>query len=324
MDRTIRVALYGGNGHQLNPMDLAPRGCELVGHALLRPGTAAGLPATDGEDPLGQLIALAPELIVLCSPRREEQAADAIRCLAAGVSVLAEKPCAPSEAELDRILTAAKASGARFHEMAGTAFAQPYWQMRELIAAGTIGDLVQVSVQKSYPMQDSRPLEEAVDGGLIPWVGVHALRYVEHVSGRRIDSVDAIDAAVGDARPGSELRTAACIFGRLDGGALFSAICNYANPRGFGSHGNEMLRVWGTGGMVESVDAGARTRLIVGDDDRGPLPEQPPPQSHLDQILAELRGESAPLLDLETELHPTRVALRAASAAREQRRKNEA
>lgn len=27
MDHPLRIALYGGNGHQLNPADLTERGC---------------------------------------------------------------------------------------------------------------------------------------------------------------------------------------------------------------------------------------------------------------------------------------------------------
>ena len=56
------------------------------------------------------------EIISLCSPRRADQARDAIRCLKAGKHVYAEKPAALTEWKLDEILTAAKESGREFHE----------------------------------------------------------------------------------------------------------------------------------------------------------------------------------------------------------------
>ena len=91
------------------------------------------------------------DLISLCSPCRRNQAKDAIRCLNAGKSVYAEKPCAMEESELDRMIETSLKTGCCFHEMAGTAFEQPYLSMRQLVKEGVIGTVVQVFAQKSYP-----------------------------------------------------------------------------------------------------------------------------------------------------------------------------
>ena len=62
------------------------------------------------------------DLISLCSPRREEQARDAIMCLNAHKHVYAEKPAALSFEELDAILEAAKRNNCSFHEFASHLF----------------------------------------------------------------------------------------------------------------------------------------------------------------------------------------------------------
>lgn len=100
---------------------------------------------------------------------------------------------------------------------------------------------------------------------------MHALRFVEHVAGVRATTIKAMHTNLGEVRPNSGLKMAATMIGGLENGGLFNIVANYLNPTGFGSWGNEMLRIFGTKGIIEAVDGGVRTRLIVGDEDRGPI-----------------------------------------------------
>jgi predicted dehydrogenase len=116
----IGVALYGGNGHQL-------RFEKFRDHPHARLIAVSGVRETNPPDGIKVVAGLdalladpAVGLVVLCSPRRADQARDAIRCLEAGRHVYAEKPSALTEAELDAILAAARRSGRRFREMAGS------------------------------------------------------------------------------------------------------------------------------------------------------------------------------------------------------------
>lgn len=316
------MALHGDNGHQLHGGDaLEQQGCEVVACSDFSPGGRARVaqrwPGCTLAEDLDQVLdAGAVDLVILCSSRRSEQAEQAIRCLEAGIHVYAEKPCALVEADLDRILAAAERGGVRFHEMAGTVCQQPYWAMRQQVAAGVVGEVLQVLVQKSYPFHQRRPLSEMIDGGLVAQVGVHALRFVEQVGGVPIASVDALDTPLGESRGESDLRMAASYMGRLANGGLFAGVANYANPAGFGSWGNEMVRVWGSAGMIEATDAGRRTRLVVGDEDRGAIDLSAPAPDFFGRVIAEIRDGAEPVFDLATELHPTRMVLRAAAAAR--------
>lgn len=321
MSPVLRVGLYGRNGHQIQ--------WRLVHHPRAHLTALCGLPPEDLPPALreasrarwcadlDELLALPDvDLVSLCSPRRRDQARDAIRCLEAGKHVYAEKPCAMTETDLDAILAAAERSGRCFHEMAGTAFAQPYRAMRECIAAGTVGQVVQVLAQKSYPYHDGRPADEDMDGGLIRQAAVHALRMIEHVAHVRIRSIEAVETGIGNPRGEDGLRMAATLMIRLENGGVAAVIANYLNPRGTGLWGYEELRIFGDRGMLESTEGGRHTRLVVGAEDRGPLDASAPSLDYFDCLVNHLLDGTDMPLALEAELHPTRMAIRAAESAR--------
>ena len=58
-----------------------------------------------------------------------------------------------------------------------------------LVDQGTLGTIVHVQAQKSYPWHDRRPQDTAVDGGLVRQVGIHAVRFIHGATGQRIKAV---------------------------------------------------------------------------------------------------------------------------------------
>lgn len=317
----IRVGLHGTNGHQIHgalvanplarlvalsdfPAEKLPAGLH-ADAAIRRHSTLDALLADPGVD-----------LVVLCSARRAGQAADALRALRAGKHVLAEKPCALAEADLDALLATARETGRVFREMAGTAFDQPYLAMREIARSGRLGEIVQVVSEKSYPYFDARPQDEAVDGGLIAQNAIHALRFVEHVACTPVASIRAAETTLGNPAADGGLRMAASLLLTLKNGGVASLAANYLNPRGTGVWGEESLKILGTRGFVESRSGGASTRLVIGDTDHGPLDLAPPRESWLGIFFASLLGRAELPLTPEDELSPTRWALRANQAAK--------
>ncbi len=308
-----RVALYGDNGHQIAGKLRDHPTAELTAVAgIARDALPEPLRTVRRHDSLDALLADDQvELVSLCSPRRADQAADAIRAIGAGKHVYAEKPAALNEEDLDAILAAAERAGRVFHEMAGTAFEAPYYTMRQLVADGAIGQVVQVFVQKSYPLHNRRPQDEAIDGGLTLQVGVHAARLVEHVGGAAMTEIAAAETQLGN-RDAGDLRIAVSMIATLANGGVAALICNYLNPDAFGMWGNEHLRIFGTEGLIESVDGGRRTRLVLNGADYGELiPASPPSVDFFDLVLADVRGEEVMPLSLAEELHPLRMVIRA-------------
>ncbi len=316
----IGIGLYGLNGHQIHQELLQQPQGRLVATAAIDPQalpeSLRGDAALVHYEALDALLAdPRVELVSLCSPRRAEQARDALRCLEAGKHVYAEKPCALTEADLDAIIATARRTGCAFREMAnGIAECQPYRALREVVRSGILGSVVQIFAQKSYPYLDSRPQDEDIDGGLIGQNAGHAVRMIEQVAEQQICWIDAIETSAGNPQPGG-LQMACALQMRLAHGGIATAIANYCNPRAFGSWGNEHLRVFGTDGMVEITDGGAHTRLVLRERDLGPLDTSQPSIDYLTSYLCSLRGTMAMPRALDEELHATRMTIRAKAAA---------
>jgi predicted dehydrogenase len=312
---SIGIGLFGTNGHQIGTATVANGAGRVVATAEI-PAQAlpAGLKDVPGITHYPELDAMLAdprvELVSLCSAKRSEQAAHAIRALRAGKHVYAEKPCAMDEASLDSILEAARESRRMFHEMAGTAFEQPYFAMRQIVGEGRIGEVVQVICEKSYPYHDNRPQDEDVDGGLIEQCAIHGVRMVEHAAGTHIRSVEAMESRAGNPKDGG-LRMASALLLRLENGGIASVTANYLNPRGTGVWGYESLRIFGTLGMMESIRGGKETRLVVGDVDHGPLDVSARGIDFLAAYLEAIAGKGKMPLTLEEELSPTRWVIRA-------------
>lgn len=312
----IRVGLHGINGHQIhnNLVDI-PR-ARLVAVADIPRDKLAPAQAADAtlriHASFDDLVADSEvDFISLCSPRRADQAALAIRALRAGKHVLAEKPCALAEADLDAIIAAARESGKLFHEMAGSGFGQPYFALREVVRSGVLGEIVQVVSEKSYPYGAWRPQDESLDGGLILQNAIHALRFIEHTAGVPVASVRAAETTLGNPVVGGGLRMASVLLLTLRNGGLASITANYLNQPGTGVWGNESLKILGSRGFVESTSGGKHTRLVVGDKDHGPLDTTKPGINWLDTFFDEIEGRAKFPVTLDEELSPTRWVLRA-------------
>ncbi|MSU50980.1 MAG: Gfo/Idh/MocA family oxidoreductase [Opitutus sp.] len=309
--RKLGVGLYGSNGHQLSAASLAKNPhTRLVAVSQLRAPPAAGSGVRDYPGLEAMLADPAVEIVSLCSPRRADQARDAIRCLEAGKHVYAEKPCALTERELDEVLAAAQRSGREFHEMAGTVFVQPYLEMRRLVQTGAVGEVIQVLVQKSYPYGVHRPQDEGIDGGLFLQAGIHAIRMVEHAAGGRIRTIEGWETALGVPEEGEGKLAGAVQIG-LENGGLATVIMNYLNLPASKVRNNETLRIFGTKGFVESTDGGTRTRLVTLAGAVEPLDTSVAGTDYFTYVSAHLATGAAMPLTLEEELHPLRMLLRA-------------
>lgn len=319
--KTIHVGIYGDNGHQIHDKLKRISGAKLT--AICVPdGLAKRLTRQDPQlkvyPSLSDMLADdGIDLISLCSPVRRQQEADAIASLNAKKHVYAEKPAAFTEAGLDRILTAAKENGVEFHEMADTVFYEPYWSMRKLIREGMIGKVVQVYAQKSYPSRfDSRPQDEETDGGLIRWVGIHAVRFIEHITGIPVKKVFAYETHLGNtAAPEGGLFTAASLAMSLENGGVASVCLNYLNPQSFDGWGNECVRVFGDRGMMEATDGGKRTHLYTANVSGEIDCQDSDCEDYLQLLIRHLQTGAPMPMTIEEELHPLRVVIRAKEQA---------
>ncbi len=303
-----KVGLYGSNGHQL-PIPLP---AEWGGEIMAAVGLAACPQGIHIYETLEKLLEdPEDEIVSLCSPRRADQAQNAIQCLRAGKHVYAEKPCAMTEQDLDVILAAAIDNGCQFREMAGTILEQPYRELHRLITQGTVGKVIQIFAQKSYPWLDTRPADEAIDGGLAMQAGIYITRFVEHIADCRIRTVSLRETLAGNPDPESACRMAASIQMSLECGGMATGICNYLNPMREVCWGYETLRIFGTEGVLETC---SRTRkLLLAKPGQAPEPLNPsqPSEDYFQRFLSSLSGGTALPLTSEEEMRATRWIIRA-------------
>ena len=270
---TLKLAFFGTNGHQPTGMVAKAERVKVVGAADMPEETLAGcrkrMPDAYGEARLyGSLTELldgaGADLISICSARRDEQHEHIVQALEAGVHVYAEKPVATTMAGLGAVRAAAERAGRQVQLMTPMMYSPAFLEIKGLIDDGKLGDVVQVFAHKSYPYHDRRPQDTGVDGGLLVQAGIHAVSVVRHVTGLEFEEVFAMDTGRGNPEDG-DLRMGGQMAARLTGGALCTIVCNYCNPKGIGFWGNDQLRVHGTGGMAEVVDAGNRSLVAIGD-----------------------------------------------------------
>ena len=269
----LRVAFFGANGHQPTGLVAQAQRVKVVGMADMPEETLAKcreqMPDAYSEakpyESLARLLAeVDADLISICSARRDQQHQHVVQALDAGVHVYAEKPLATTLAGLDAIRSAAERSGRQVRAMTPMMYSPAFLEIKALIDAGQLGEVVQVFAQKSYPYHDRRPQDPGIDSGLLMQAGVHAVAVVRHVTGLEFEEVFAMDTRRGNPGDG-DLRMGGHIVARLTDGALCTILCNYCNPKGIGFWGNDQLRVHGTNGMAEVVDAGNRSLVALGD-----------------------------------------------------------
>ncbi len=257
------------------------------------------------------------DLVSLCWAPRAEQATLAIQALEAGKCVLAEKPLATTQADLDAVRAAAEASEGRIWAMVVDVYPAEVRRARAALMADGVGQVVQVFAMKSSPYHAGRPQDRLVDGGIFLQFAIHAIGVIHKVTGLMFEEVCAFDTGAGNPLEG-DLQMAGTIQCRMSNGALATVLCNYCNARGIGVFQNNHLRVHGTEGMLEFVDGGSRHRWIRGSDPSEEFPDAAGgvdnveyPQDIVDAILDGRPG----WLTQEDSLYYTQVALRAQESA---------
>lgn len=303
----LNVVLYGGNGHQLSEEQIAKtHGVRLYGVC----GAEAGA-GTKRYKSLGEICRdEAVDLVSVCSPLRSEQGRDILELVRAGKHVYAEKPLATDNAELGEILTAARERGVFVGEMCGTAFDEPYYSVKKILSEGTLGEVVQAYMQKSYPYGEWRPQDERTDGGLIRQNAIHAVRVLmQTLSLGEAKSMHASETVKGNPHAGEYadggLRMAASFLLTFANGAIATVNANYLNPKGNGMWGNERLIVFCTRGSVET-DAGARTIRVSTDEGVQVLPWGEG-KDYFGMVADHLNGETERPIPEEIEFLPTKT-----------------
>ena len=318
----MNIAIIGGAGHY-------PFALEAL---AMRPGLqlCTVAPAERDEDISGLLAAcrergLAPQIhadaraLLDAHPEIElaavnpwfSRAADvSIACLKRGIHVFSEKPRATALDRLDELERVWRASGCALGGMFNLRYCGWFKTVRRAIAEGKIGTVRQIQGRKSYKL-GNRPefyRHRETFGGIIPWVGIHALDWATQLGGA-CASVSALTNA-GYNRGHGDMEMTSAVLMALQNGVIATVTADFLRPDGAPRHDDDRLRVTGTAGTLYAYDGQVWLEDASG---RRSLPIEPGDNcliTLLDAIGTPVAAERA-----QTDLDVTRTALRAACNA---------
>ncbi len=195
-----------------------------------------------------------------------------------GCHVVSEKPLALDIGSLAELRGVVEAAGVRVCAMLPNRARPPLAAAVAAIRSGAIGKPLLLSARKTYKWGRREPWfgDRAAYGGTIPWIGIHALDFIDAATGGDpVAEVAAFHANL--AHPGFPGCEDVCALSmRLASGALASATLDYLRPDSPVPHGDDYLRVIGDKGEVEVwIDRG---RAVLLESSAAPRDlELPPP-----------------------------------------------
>jgi predicted dehydrogenase len=174
------------------------------------------------------------------------------------IHVASEKPLAVTFEDLHRVRDAVNRSQTQLTMLLTMRFESPYLVMRNAIQSGTIGKVVLASAQKSYKLEVGRPdwqRSRAQSGGIIPFIGCHALDLIRWTTGQEFTQVAAFSAKTGLGPEWREFEDNASLALRLSGGGSATVRLDFHRPMNSQSHGDDRVRIVGSEGMIEVTNS---------------------------------------------------------------------
>jgi len=196
----------------------------------------------------------------------------ACECAERGIHIIAEKPLAIDLDSLARVRETVEMVGVRLTMLLTMRYEPAYVALRRAVSEGLVGDVCQVSAQKSYRL-GTRPdwlKSRKTFSGIIPYVGVHALDLMRWTSGRDFVEVAAFHANAGHPEL-RKMEDTAAVLVKLDNGGNGAARLDYCRPAAAPTHGDDRLRVAGNHGVIEVIQGNA-PRLITTNEPERILP----------------------------------------------------
>ena len=231
-----------------------------------------------------------------------------------GAHVFSEKPLALDMESLDGIVAAQRQTGLQIGMMLSFRSDPCFRAARRLVKSGAIGEPLAGYCQKSYKLGKRPPTYDRREtfGGIIPWVGIHAIDWFRWVSGVDYAAVTAYHRNCNAPQhPGME-DVAGCLFELANGGSAVMSF-DYLRPQSANTHGDDRLRLVGTEGCLDVAENGSTITNAGGTREIEPdIPEQP---LFADFVLAVTQSGRECAVSTREAIDVTRIALLARDAA---------
>jgi predicted dehydrogenase len=262
LPRKVRLGMIGFDGHPAEVLGQLRRlpDVELVAYAVdgTDPATlasqqknAAVQKARRYDEYVAMLDGEKFDLVAVCN--NDGRRANAIlACAAKGLHVIAEKPLALNRHDLAEVRRAYARPGLRLSTLLPMRFDPEYLALKTIVDSGEIGDVAQITGQKSYQL-GPRPewqKQRASYGSTVLWIGIHMIDLMRHCSGREMVEVAGYQSHVAFPEIGAMENVTAAVY-RLDNGGVATLYMDYLRPDKAPAHGDDRLRLAGTKGIAE-------------------------------------------------------------------------
>jgi len=191
------------------------------------------------------------DVVAVCN-NNGERAAAIIECAKRRRHVIAEKPLALTRKELAEVRSAVNGNNVHISTLLPMRFSPSYLAVKKIVDSGEIGEVVQISSQKSYKAGD-RPewmKRKTTYGGTIPWIGVHMIDLMRWGSGREFTEAFSYTGHIAFPQLGDMENVTGSLF-RLDNGGVAMLRMDYLRPDTAPTHGDDRMRIAGVKGVVE-------------------------------------------------------------------------
>jgi predicted dehydrogenase len=327
LPREVRVVILGLDGHVgeiLNPLPRLP-GVSVVAVShpdageldrwMMNPWMKGAARFSDWREMLNHVGA---DVAAVCNDNGGRAQA-VIACIQRGLHVIAEKPLALNSADLLKIRLVSEEHHVRVGLLLPMRYEPAYQMMKQVVAEGLVGEVVQIAAQKSYKagVRPSWYLHRATYGGTIPWLAPHMIDLMRFTSGR--DFRDAAGYAANVCAPGlGDMENVTASVFRLDNGGVATLRLDYLRPDTAPTHGDDRLRLAGLNGTVEFEQRTGVT-LVTHKESPKRLPEISAPGSVFVNFLESVYAGKPSDLPLAEILRISEIVIGAQAAAREHR-----
>jgi predicted dehydrogenase len=327
LPKKVRLAIVGLEGHTseiLDPMNQLPD-VELaavwdhdskVAHDFAAGKHGRGARAYDDWRELVDHEKL--DMVGICGTNGE-RAEIIIECAKHKLHIVAEKPLATTAADLDRVKHAVAESGICLTMLISMRFEGVYRALQQIVGAGEIGEVAQISAQKSYKLGDRAEWmrNRSTFGGTIPYIAVHMVDLIRWTSGRELVEAVSFQGRVGFPHLREMENTTATIF-RLDNQGTAALHMDYLRPDTAPTWGDDRLRLAGTRGVAE-YQAATGVTLVTATQPPRQIRELPPDGSLFLDFLASVYLGKPSGLDLRDIYRVNEIVLAARDAADQHR-----
>lgn len=175
-----------------------------------------------------------------------------IECLKRGIHCFTEKPLTFYRDELKLIKKLVDEKNLRLSTMLEYRYHPAFYAAYCAVTEGRIGTPIHITAQKSYKSGKKPEWMHTRKkfGGLISWVGSHALDWINWMTENGVEHIKAMETVV-DNHGNGEMESSGIVLMRLKNGGQASVNIDYLRPSGAETHGDDRLRIAGKNGIIE-------------------------------------------------------------------------